>query len=125
MIKASTYIISILFTAAVAVWLWPASAVETKNAGAFIVDRTGEKWDVSQAETLGFKAEGFRHGIGRHAFQTLDDFHVEASPGLVSKSLRVIGIAASGEAHAYSVPKLTLHEIANTTVGGKAIAVGY
>ena len=28
-------------------------------------------------------------------------------------------------AHAYSVPKLRYHEIANTVIGGNAIAVGY
>jgi hypothetical protein len=125
MIKASTYTLSIVLMAAAAACMWPASTVDTKNEGAFIIDRTGEKWDVSQAESLGFKPERFRHGIGRHAFRTLDDSHVASIPGPVSEDLRVIGIAAGGEAHAYSVPKLTRHEIANTTVGTEVLAVGY
>ena len=31
----------------------------------FITDRTGEKWDVSQAANIGFDPRRFQYGIGR------------------------------------------------------------
>jgi len=38
---------------------------------------------------------------------------------------RVIGVSDGETAQAYSVPKLRYHEVANTVIGGSAIAVGY
>ena len=39
----------------------------------YIVDRHGERWDVTQARSIGFMPERFQHGIGRNAFTPLDD----------------------------------------------------
>ena len=39
----------------------------------YIVDRQGERWDVTQARSIGFMPERFQHGIGRNAFTPLDD----------------------------------------------------
>ena len=39
----------------------------------FIVDRTGENWDVAQAAALGFDPRGFQFGIGRDSIQALHD----------------------------------------------------
>ena len=39
--------------------------------------------------------------------------------------LRIIGIAEESDAQAYSIPKLTVHEIANTTLGSEPIAAAY
>ena len=38
---------------------------------------------------------------------------------------RIIGIFRDNEAQAYSVPKLSYHEIANSIIGNKPIAAGY
>ncbi len=43
----------------------------------YIVDQTGEKWDVSQAESIGFDPQLFQYGIGKNAFTTLDDSHLK------------------------------------------------
>ena len=90
-----------------------------------IVDRWGEHWDVTQAKSIGFKPEGFQYGIGRNAFKPLNDSHLTAKQQGVTKQLRVIGVKEGDHAQAYSVPRLVHHEIANTTIGSKPIAVGY
>ncbi len=101
------------------------SFVEREDGKVYIVDRTGERWDVAQAESLGFKPEKFRYGLGRDAFTPLDDSRLGEYAGDVSKEMRVIGIAGEDTAHAYSVLTLSRHEIANTHLGAKPIAVGY
>ena len=91
----------------------------------YIVDLHGERWDVTQAKSIGFDPQRFRHGIGRHAFTPLDDSDLkEHSPDL-SNNTRVIGIADGKEARAYSVPRLNRHEIANSSIGDQAIAAAY
>ena len=39
----------------------------------YIVDRTGEKWDITQAVSIGFDPSGFQFGIGRDAIRPLDE----------------------------------------------------
>lgn len=109
----------------VTVGLWTLSIAETGKNGTYILDRTGEKWDVSQAETIGFKPGKFQYGIGRDAFTTLDDSHLQSDTASIPWNLRVIGVAAGNEAHAYSVSKLSRHETANMTLNSKPILVGY
>ena len=91
----------------------------------YIVDRTGERWDVTQAKSIGFDPHGFQYGIGREAFTPLDESYLSDDTFFVSSGLRVIGVTGGTEAQAYSVPKLRRHEIANTTIDSKPIAVGY
>ena len=91
----------------------------------YIVDRHGERWDVTQARSIGFMPEKFQHGIGRNAFTPLDDSSLKDPSPKVSKSLRVIGISDGKEARAYSVPRLYRHEVANSSIGDKQIAAAY
>jgi hypothetical protein len=103
-----------------------ASSFVTMEGGrTYIVDQRGEKWDVTQAESIGFKPEGFQFGIGRNAFTPLDDSHLSDDTGSAPMNLRVIGVAEGSEAQAYSVPRLKWHEIANSNLGSEPIAVGY
>ena len=106
-------------------WLWTLSVSESVNGETYIQDRTGEKWNVSQAESIGFRPEKFQYGIGRHAFTPLEDSDLEPATSSIWKSSRVIGIVEGKEVHAYSVSKLSRHEIANTTLNLKPIVVGY
>jgi hypothetical protein len=69
--------------------------------------------------------EKFQHGIGRNAFTPLDDSSLKDQNPKVSKSLRVIGISDGKKAHAYSVPRLYRHEVANSSIGDKKIAAAY
>lgn len=91
----------------------------------YIVDRHGERWDVTQARSIGFLPERFQHGIGRNAFTPLDDTDLKDKQSEVSKSLRVIGISDGKQANAYSVPRLWRHEVANSSIGEKPIAAAY
>ena len=96
-----------------------------ENGKSYIVDLHGERWDVTQAESIGFNPERFRHGIGRHAFTPLDDSHLKAGNTNVSSNTRVIGISDGKEARAYSVSRLYRHEVANSKIGDQAIAAAY
>ncbi|MBW1841123.1 MAG: DUF3179 domain-containing protein [Deltaproteobacteria bacterium] len=91
----------------------------------YIVDRTGERWDVTQAESIGFKPGSFQYGIGKNAFTPLDDTHISDDPSSFNENPRIIGVTDGTEARAYSIPKLRYHEIANTRLGEKPIAAGY
>ncbi|MBW2431834.1 MAG: hypothetical protein JRF56_23000, partial [Deltaproteobacteria bacterium] len=44
-----------------------------ENGKSYIVDLHGERWEVTQAKSIGFDPARFRHGIGRNAFTPLDD----------------------------------------------------
>ncbi len=101
------------------------SLVQEDGNKTYIVDRTGERWDITQAKSIGFRPEQFQYGIGRIAFTPLDDSQLSDDIFAVSKNLRIIGIAEGTEAQAYSIPKLGRHEIANTKIGSKPIGVGY
>ncbi|MEN8262875.1 MAG: hypothetical protein ABFR82_05385 [Nitrospirota bacterium] len=101
-----------------------ASFVVREEGKVYIVDQTGARWDVTQAESIGFKPEKFQYGMGRNFFTPLDDSNLSDKPDENSK-LRVIGITDGTDAKAYSVPKLSRHEIANSKIGEKPVAVGY
>jgi len=47
----------------------------------------------------------------------------EADAAGIDQSVQVIGVEINGESRAYPVPFLSAHEIVNTTVGGRPIAV--
>ena len=91
----------------------------------YIVDRTGERWDVTQAATLGFNPYGFQYGIGRDAIRPLDDSRLADGTAQINANTRVIGVENGPDAHAYVVRTLTRHEIANTDLGDTPIAAAY
>lgn len=91
----------------------------------FLVDRTGERWDITQAVSIGFDPNAFEFGIGRYAFNPLNDSHWQEEPADTRSTMRVIGVADENDAHAYSVRKLSYHETANTFLGDQAIVAGY
>jgi hypothetical protein len=120
----------------VLIYILTLSGVIASPAGAFskvihdgnttyIIDRHGERWDVTQAVSLGFMPERFQHGIGRNAFTPLDDSSLKDKSPNASKSLRVIGISDGKKANAYSVERLWRHEVANSSIGDKQIVAAY
>jgi len=119
------YIFKPLLFSIVVIGLWILLVAERGKSGAYILDRTGERWDISQAESIGFKPEKFQYGIGSHAFTPLDGSYLKPATTSIPSNLRVIGIAAGNEAHAYSVSKLSHHETANTTLNSQPIVVAY
>ena len=101
------------------------SNVRHEEGKIYIIDRTGYKWDVTQAATLGFKPEKFQYGIGKYTFTPLDDSLLTDSSPDLPKKMRVIGIGEDKDSKAYSVSRLSRHEISNSTLGDKPVAVGY
>lgn len=102
-----------------------AARVIREDGRVFIVDQRGERWDVTQAESLGFRADRFQYGIGRDGIRPLDDSGLRDKASHVSDRLRVIGIGEDQDARAYSVRTLTRHEIVNAELGDQPVAVGY
>ncbi|MCP3952508.1 MAG: DUF3179 domain-containing protein [Desulfobacterales bacterium] len=91
----------------------------------YIVDQTGEHWDITQAVSIGFNPRYFEFGIGRNAFHPLGENNWQATPQDTYSQMRVIGVTGNGDAHAYSVAKLGSHETANTYLGSAPIVAGY
>ncbi len=91
----------------------------------YIVDRHGERWDVSQARSIGFEPERFQYGIGRNAFTPLDDSSLTQDTTGISRSQRVSGVSDGNAANAYSVSRLRRHETANSFLGDKPITAAY
>ncbi len=90
----------------------------------FIVDMHGERWDVTQALSIGFEPGRFRHGIGRNAFTPLDDSSMSEDTSN-ARNQRVIGVSDGKDAKAYSVSKLYRHETANSFLGDAPITTAY
>ena len=63
--------------------------------------------------------------MGRNAFTPLDDSSLSDDTAHVPQSLRVLAVMEEFEAKAYSVAKLYRHEISNSKLMGKPVAVGY
>ena len=101
------------------------SRVIEEKGKTYIVDRHGERWDITQAVSIGFKPHRFQHGIGRNAFTPLDDSKFSKDNTGVRRNERVIGIAEGEHANAYSVSKLWRHEVANSFIGDRPIATAY
>jgi hypothetical protein len=91
----------------------------------YIVDRSGERWDITQAISIGFKPERFQFGLGRNAFFPLSDMYLSEGSDEVPDHLRVLAVEDKNDAREYSISKLSGHEIANSSIGGNPIAVGY
>ncbi len=110
-------------------FLLPALRVEAKvirkEGKTYIVDRTGDQWDITQAVSIGFRPSGFQFGIGKNAFNPLDDTHLSENRRGVPDHTRVIGVEDGESGKAYSVSRLSRHEVSNSTAEGKPVAVGY
>jgi len=101
------------------------SRVMEEKGKTYIVDWHGERWDVTQAVSIGFEPHRFQHGIGRNAFTPLDDSQFSRDNAGVRRNERVVGITEGEHANAYAVSKLWRHEVANSFIGDRPIAAAY
>ena len=101
------------------------SRVIEEKGKTYIVDWHGERWEINQALSSGFKPHRFQHGIGRNAFTPLDDSNFSKDNTDVKRNTRVIGIAEGDHANAYAISKLWRHEVANSFIGEKPITAAY
>lgn len=102
-----------------------ATVVIRGSGRTYILDRTTARWDVTEAESLGFRPERFLYGIGKDAFVPLDDRYMTDAEQNIPEGLRVIGVLNNRAAQAYSIPRLSRHEISNSMIGDQPIAVAY
>jgi hypothetical protein len=101
------------------------SLVIKEDERIYIVDRTGKRWDVTQAVSLGFDPDGFDFGLGKNAFTPLDDSLLTNNTVDVPGSARVIGVADGSGAKAYIISRLMGHEISNSSIGKDPVAVSF
>lgn len=101
------------------------SLVIKEDERIYIVDRTGQRWDVTQAVSLGFDPDGFDFGLGKNAFTPLDDSLLTNNTADVPGSARVIGVADGSGAKAYTISRLMGHEISNSSIGKDPVAVSF
>lgn len=99
--------------------------VVRKGDRVYIKDRKGELWDLTEAKKRGFKPHRFEYGLGKDVITPLGDEDLKDEQYTKSSRSKVLGVAVDNESHAYSIERLVRHEIANTTISGKAIAAGY
>lgn len=125
MIKTRFISTILLVTVLLVVDISIAARVMREGDSVYIKDRTGERWDVSQAQAIGFNPHRFQYGLGKNAFIPLGDEDFEEDRVSSFFNTRIIGISINGKAQAYTVDRLKHHETANTTIAGKAIVAGY
>lgn len=97
------------------------ASVVTEEGKTYIIDRTGERWDITQARSLGFQPEHFEFGLRRNSVTPLDDSLLRKPPSYIPLNLRVIGVADESQARAYSIPRLSRHEIVNSSIGATPV----
>jgi hypothetical protein len=123
--RKNKFAIFILFSVLFLVCSASFAQVIQKDGKTFIEDRTGEKWDITQAVSLGFKPNNFEFGLGRNAFSPLDDSLLQDATESISRRLRILGVPGENETKAFAVNKLRGHEIANSRIDNKPIAAAY
>lgn len=96
-----------------------------KGDKVFIRDRRGERWEITQAVSLGFDPAGFEFGLGRNAFSPLDDSQLQDAAGNIPGRPRVLGVPGENESTAFSVNRLGGHEIANSFIDDQPVAAAY
>ncbi len=123
--RKNKFAIFILFSVFFLVCSASFAQVIQKDGKTFIEDRTGEKWDITQAVSIGFKPNNFEFGLGRNAFSPLDDSLLQDATENISRRLRILGVPGENETKAFAVNKLRGHEIANSRIDNKPIAAAY
>ena len=104
--------------------------VEEGDGRFIIVDRTGKRWDVSHAfQKYQMNPNEFQFGVGPNAIRPiLSPRHFE--PGQSGypadhSTFLILGTTLEDETRAYSIDKLSFHEIADEKFGDVHVAVAY
>ncbi len=122
--KFTSGFLGVFIAALIAVGISHGSVV-TENGRTFLVDRTGERMEITQAVSLGFTPENFQFGIGKNTITPLDDSHLTETAGNEPPDMRVLAITGKKDAKAFSVSRLRRHEIANSSLDSQPVAAAY
>jgi len=100
--------------------------VVTDGSKTYIVDRQGERWEVTEAKERGFQPFYFSYGLGRHAFTPLSDDYLIQDQDALSQGSRVIGVEdEESGGKAFSINRLKNHEVVNSWQNGRQVTVAY
>lgn len=101
--------------------------IESRDGRTWLWAGEDDQWfDVTNAS---IDPERFQYGIGKDRIASIDDplFVAHDDPRLaeadVDADTPVLGVVVSGEARAYPVAVLDMHEIVNDDFGGEPFAV--
>lgn len=98
------------------IWRWPAAALVVATMGVGLALPEGEPAHPDLPED-------FKRIIPRGQIASVDDpKFVPAEKATISDDAWVLGVVIDGEAHAYSLNLLNLHEIVNDVVAGRPLA---
>ncbi len=104
--------------------------VEEGDGRFTIIDRTGKRWDVSHAfQNYQMNPDEFQFGVGPNAIRPiLNPRHLE--PGQSGypadhSTFLILGTTLENETRAYSIDKLSFHEVADEKFGDVHVAVAY
>ena len=105
------------------------SRAEETFTEAFIQDRQGKVWDVTQAQKYGLVPSGFQFGLGPYAIRPIMNPQM-LSPGDYGypsdyEGFLILGASLNGFARAYPIAVLSRHEVANEQFGDAHVAVAY
>jgi len=95
-----------------------------ENNRTFIVDRAGERWNITTAvKEYGMDPKLFHFGLGREAFTPIQNPKVLSAPP--SGDPMIFGVVHKGEARAYDRASLTRHETAIDKLAGDRVLVAH
>ena len=91
-----------------------------------IVDRRGERFDVTHAQAAyDMDPGGFQYGLGKGAIPAITAPTFLAAPANAPAGERVLGYVKGGDARAYRISKLRRHEVVDDAFAGHHVAVAY
>ncbi len=107
-----------------------AKVEETNDGKILIIDDTGKEWDVTHAvKQYGFVASQFQFGLGPNAIRPiLNPKHLSpGDPGYPAPNatFAVLGVSIEGDARAYPISVLAVHEIADEVFGETHVAAAF
>ena len=105
------------------------SQSQSHEPQAYIQDRVGKVWNVTQAQQYGMVPSGFQYGLGPFAIRPIMDPQMlsPGDPGYPSgyEDFLVLAANLNGFARAYPIGVMSRHEIANEQFGDAYVAVAY
>jgi len=96
-----------------------------RDGQVFLRDKTGEEWNVTEAATeYKMEANQFHYGLGRNAFQPLNNPQILQGSSFGENS-DIFGFSFGGVSRSYSKNTLLRHETVNDRFGSTPVLIAY